>query len=196
MTYYLRSGLAALVVATMGGGVASAIAPQKTTGDRSIPIAVVLEKAGGGHFKEASSFQKQSRLTQCNRLSAVLDRGRQTLERFNTREVSVESMNGIADALTQLARQVMQVRMADTNLQGYRNGFVRTYGNMSRAARQVAVSLREVQRIQQLDPSQRDLSELQRIQTATNQAAELNSQASTEEKRLVNAFNSYCRAGR
>lgn len=186
MANQLRSGLAAVIV--MAAGVVAAPSVSARVSDRPTTAQ-----------PSASRFAvqpKQSRVSQCNSLIGVVNQGQSSVRAIRNQTPSLETMTQLADILAALAQRTVQVRMADTTLQRYRNGFARIYSNLSRASRQVGSALAALQRIQQQNPSQANQDELQRLQDQISEAKDMTDQASVQERRLVDAVNSYCRGGR
>ncbi len=185
MAKHLHSGLAALIVMSAGVIAAPSVSANVSakTSDRPTEIT------------HASAVQKQSRISQCNSLITVVNDGSRQVSALRGQESSVSTLTTLANTLNNLSRRIGQVRVPDTNLQRYRNGFARLYGNLARTSSRVGTALTTLQAIQRQDPSLRDQDELQRVQNQLAEAMRNNEQATTLERRLKDAFMNYCRTG-
>ncbi|MEM1425435.1 MAG: hypothetical protein AAGF75_02615 [Cyanobacteria bacterium P01_H01_bin.130] len=186
MAKQLHSGLAALIVMSAGVVAAPSVSANVSakTSDRPTEIT------------HASAVHKQSRISQCNSLITVVNDGSRQVSALRGQESSISTLTTLANTLNSLSRRIGSVRVPDTTLQRYRNGFARLYGNLARTSSQIGTALTTFQAIQRQDPSLRDPDELQQIQTQLAEAMRNNEQATVQERRLKSAFMNYCQTGR
>jgi hypothetical protein len=153
----------------------------------------------------------ESKVTQCNKLADIINKGEPTLNKVanemgnlgkgkqpsNLKEVKEQALKGVAlfnkaasemDGLTQ---QIKAVKLEDEKLLGFQKRYTQSLGEASQSIRDMGQQMNQLSKIDQTPAS---LQKIAKIQSNIESLAKKGDKASNAADKVVGELNSYCNA--
>jgi hypothetical protein len=129
-----------------------------------------------------------SRISQCNQLIAIINKGSAVIDAQKERS-DVASNQVLARDLKAVAKQIVSLELQDERLQEYQTQFVGFFEELSQAFTEMGGALEVAVRVETNREGRRQLEE---AQTKLEQAGKKASQTAEIQDKLINDLENYC----
>lgn len=130
----------------------------------------------------------ESKVAQCNKLIAVVNKGQQISS--SIKGMDAPAMKKLSTDLSGLSTEIRAVEVADETLKGFQGRFVKIYSDLSTASSKVGGALEEMEKTKK--PSPESLKRLKQLQEDVTGASKMGETAAKDESALVKEVNTYC----
>ena len=129
-----------------------------------------------------------SRISQCNQLIAIINKGSAVIDGQKERN-DVASNQVLARDLKAVAKQIVSLELEDKRLQEYQTQFVGFFEELSQAFTEMGGALEVAVRV---ETNREGRQQLEEAQTQLEQAGQKASQTAEIQDKLINDLENYC----